>query len=50
MQVQAESSPIYNDDLICQLLDPALVKVARTRDMEYFEGTDDWEGRPLEET
>ena len=49
MKVQVEGDQIFKDDLIGQLLNPELVRLARAKEMEYFDGKDVWKLRPIEE-
>ena len=49
LNVQVDNAQIFKDDLTGQLLDPALVKVARKKELEYFDGKDVWELRPISE-
>ena len=37
LNVRIENEPIFRDDLTGQTLDPALVKAARAKELEYFE-------------
>ena len=39
----------YRDDLTGQLLPPDLVRIARTQELEYFDGKLVWEKRPMAE-
>ena len=45
MNVHIENSTIFKDDLTGQLLDPELVRAARAKELEYFEGKKVWELR-----
>ena len=47
--MQIENDQIFRDDLTGQLLDPSLVKAARAKDLEYFDGKEVWELRPINE-
>ena len=49
MKVQIEHEPVFRDDLTGQLLDPALVKLARAKELEYFDAKCVWEKRALGE-
>ena len=42
LKVQVEEDRVFKDDLTGQLLNPELVKLARTKEMEYFDGKDVW--------
>ena len=37
LNVQIGSGVVYRDDLIGQILDPDLVRIARAKELEYFE-------------
>ena len=39
MNVQVDHDTIYRDDLTGQVLDPELVRIARAKELEYFEAT-----------
>ena len=49
LNVQVDNAQIFKDDLTGQLLDPTLVKAARKKELEYFDGKDVWELRPISE-
>ena len=49
LKVQIENDQIFKDDLTGQILDPTLVKAARKKELEYFDGKDVWELRPISE-
>ena len=49
VKVQVEGGQIYKDDLTGQALDPVLVGLARKKELEYFDGKDVWELRPVSE-
>ena len=49
MNVHIENSAIFKDDLTGQLLDPELVRAARAKELEYFEGKKVWELRTINE-
>ena len=45
LNVRIEDGPVHRDDLTGQVLDAALVKAARAKEMEYFEAKVVWEMR-----
>ena len=47
MNVQIGSEVVYQDDLIGQILDPDLVRIARAKELEYFEAKVGWEKRTM---
>ena len=49
MNVQISSDTVYRDDLTGQVLDPELVKIARAKELEYFEAKLVWEKRMMGE-
>ena len=49
LKVQIESDKVFRDDLTGQLLDPELVRAARKKELEYFDGEDVWVLRPIDE-
>ena len=49
LNVQVEGDNVFRDDLTGQLLDPELVKAARKKEMEHFDGKDVWILRPIDE-
>ena len=49
MKVRVEGDQVFRDGLTGQLLIPELVKLARAKEMEYFDGKDVWELRSIEE-
>ena len=49
LNVRIENDETFKDDLIGQLLNAALVRAARTKELEYFEGKGVWELRPADE-
>ena len=49
MHVQINSEAIYRDDLTGQVLDPELVRIARAKELEYFEAKVVWERRMMGE-
>ena len=49
MKVQVEGDQVFKDDLSGQLLNPELVKLARAKEMEYLDGKDVWELKPIDE-
>ena len=48
-KVQIENDQIFKDHLTGQLLDPTLVAPSRKTNIEYFDGKDVWEWRPISE-
>ena len=50
MNVQINSEAFYRDDLIGQVLDPNLLRIARAKELEYFEARVVWEKRMMVET
>ena len=49
LKVQVEGDQVFRDDLTGQLLNPELVKLSRSKEMEYFDGKDVLELRSIEE-
>ena len=49
LRVQLQDSEIFKDDLTGQLLPPDLVRAARVKELEYFDGKTVWEKRPMAE-
>ena len=49
LKVQVEGGKTFLNDWTGQLLDPELVKAARKKEMEYFDGKDVWVLRPIDE-
>lgn len=49
LKVQIDNDHIYNDDLTGQALDAALVRAAKKKELEHFDGKDVWELRPISE-
>ena len=49
LKVQIENEQTFRDDLTGQALDPSLVKAARAKELEYFDGKEVWELRPINE-
>ena len=49
LKVQVEGDKVFRDDLTGQLLDPELVRAARKKELEYFDGKDVWVLRPIDE-
>ena len=49
LKVQVSGEEIFKDDLTGQLLPPDLVKLARAKELEYFNGKLVWEKRPMAE-
>ena len=49
LKVQVENAQIFKDDLTGHTLDPTLVRAARKKELEYFDGKDVWELRPISE-
>ena len=49
LKVQIENDQIFKDDLTGQVLDATLVRAARKKELEYFDGKDVWELRPISE-
>ena len=49
LTITVENEETYKDDLTGQLLNPDLVRAARTKELEYFEGKGVWELRPADE-
>lgn len=50
LEVEIGGGPIYRDDLTGQVLDPALVKIARQKELDFFESKEVWTRRPIEES
>ena len=48
-KVQIDGDAIYRDDLTGQLLDPALVRAARQKELDFFEAKQVWTKRPVDE-
>ena len=42
LNIRIDSDEIYKDDLTGQLLDPALVRPARAKELGYFESREVW--------
>ena len=40
LKVQIEDEKVFSEDLIGQLLDPIIVKAARKKELEHFDGKD----------
>ena len=49
LKVQVSNSETFRDDLTGQELDPQLVRAARAKELEYFDGKDVWQLRPVDE-
>ena len=49
LDIRIDIDEIYKDDLTGQLLDSALVKAARAKELEYFESKGVWQLRRAEE-
>ena len=49
LEVQVEGDQTYRDDLTGQLLNPELVRAARAKELEYFDGRDVWQLKPIDE-
>ena len=49
LKVQVEGDQIFKEDLTKQILSPELVRAAGAKELEYFDGKDVWELRPIEE-
>ena len=49
LRVQVQGDEILKDDLTGQLLPPDLVRAAREKELEYFNGKEVWEKRPMSE-
>ena len=49
LKAQIENDQVFRDDLTGQLLDPALVRAARKKELEYLDEKDVWELRPISE-
>ena len=47
MKVQIGADVVYRDDLTGQILDPDLVRIARAKELEYFEAKVVWEKRMM---
>ena len=49
LKVQLQNDEVFKDDLTGQLLPPDLVKLARKKELEYFDGKLVWEKKPMSE-
>ena len=49
LKKQIDNDKTFRDGLAGQLLDPALVTVARKKELQYFDGKDVWELKPVSE-
>ena len=49
LNLRIENDETYKDDLTGQLPNPALVRAARAKELEYFESKEVWELRPADE-
>ena len=49
LKVQVQNDEIFKDDLTGQLLPSDLVKLARKKELEYFDGKVVWEKKPMSE-
>ena len=49
LRVQVQDSEVFKDDLTGQLSPPDLVRAARKKELEYFDGKEVWEKRPMAE-
>ena len=49
LKVQVSNGETFRDDLIGQELDPELVRAARAKELEYFDGKNVWELRSADE-
>ena len=49
LKVQIENEQIFKDDLTGQLLPPEPVRLARAKELEYFNAKEVWEKRPMGE-
>ena len=49
LKKQIDNDKTFRDDLMGQLLDPALVTEARKKELQYFDGEDVWELKPISE-
>ena len=48
-EVQIDGKSIYKDDFTGQILDPALVRAARQKVLDFFEVKEVWTKRPIDE-
>jgi len=49
LKVQVSNGETFRDDLTGQALNPELVRAARAKELEYFDGKNVWQLRPIDE-
>ena len=49
LKVQVSNGETFRDDLTGQALNPELVRAARAKELEYFDGKNVWQLKPIDE-